>query len=200
MNQTFKYLITGLLVFLSVSLYSQNASLLERLYEGFASHCVVIDCEFTMNTDGALAKGKCKVEVQGDSFIMTGSGIDIFCDGKSVWTLDNDAKEAYIEPFGDGVFNPARIFSDMQKLSSVVSSSAVGNGMKYELTARQTCGISRAVLTIGADALLKSADFTLDDGNVISINVLSMENDPLKNKGHFSPSNLSSDWIITDLR
>jgi hypothetical protein len=56
------------------------------------------------------------------------------------------------------------------------------------------------VLEIDRNSLLRIAEFTLDDGSVMKIKVLSMQVQPLKTKESFAPGNLSSDWIITDLR
>jgi hypothetical protein len=68
------------------------------------------------------------------------------------------------------------------------------------MSAKKPCGISKAVLEIDRNSLLRIAEFTLDDGSVMKIKVLSMQVQPLKTKESFAPGNLSSDWIITDLR
>lgn len=204
MNSTLKYIVTGLLAILPASLVAQDTSLLEKLYAGFASHCVAMDCEYTAVIDGISSKGECKVEVQGTSYRMEGFGLDVYCDGESVWILDSMAKEAIAEPVSDDSFsymsNPALLFRDMDKVFTVASATASGNGMKYHLTARRSCGISKAILLIDNDAVLKTAEFTMDDGSRMKINVLSMQTLPFKSKDSFIPADLSSDWIITDLR
>lgn len=204
MNCVFKYLMAGLLSFMSVSLAAQNTTLLEELYDGFASNCVLMDCEYTIVTEGLSSKGNCTVEVQGTSYRMQGMGLEIFCDGESVWVLDSVAKEAIAEPVSDDPFaymsNPAFLFRDMDKVFTVTSVSASGYGMKYHLSAGSSCGISKAMLELDKNAVLKTAEFTMDDGSRMKINVLSMQTLPLKSKDSFVPSDFSSDWIITDLR
>lgn len=204
MNDILKYLVAGLLVILPAGLDAQNTALLQKLYDGFASHCVAMDCEYAVTTDGISSKGDCKVEVQGTSYRMQGFGLDIFCDGKSVWMLDSVAKEAIVEPVTDDsisyMSNPALLFRDMDKLFTVVSSASAGTGVRYQLSSRESCGIDKAMLEIDKNAVLKAACFTMDEGSVMSINVLSMNMLPFKDKDCFSPSNLSSDWIVTDLR
>lgn len=204
MSDIFKYIVTSLLAILPASLVAQDTSLLDKLYADFASHCVAMDCEYTAVIDGITSKGECKVEVQGTSYRMEGLGLEIFCDGESVWVLDPVAKESIVEPVSDDSFaymsNPSLLFRDMDKVFTVASATASGTGMKYQLSARSSCGISKAMLELDKNAVLKTADFTMDDGSRMKINVLSMQILPLKSKDSFIPADLSSDWIITDLR
>lgn len=197
-------MVTGLLAILPASLVAQSTDLLDALYESFASHCISLDCEYSVVSQGVLSKGGCKVEVQGISYRMQGFGLDVYCDGETVWLLDPMAKEAIAEPVNDDSFsymsNPALLFRDMGKVFKVASATASGSGMKYNMSARKPCGISKAVLEIDRNSLLRIAEFTLDDGSVMKIKVLSMQVQPLKTKESFAPGNLSSDWIITDLR
>jgi hypothetical protein len=204
MNNIFKYMVTGLLAILPASLVAQSTDLLDALYENFASHCISLDCEYSVVSQGVPSMGDCKVEVQGTSYRMQGFGLDVYCDGKTVWMLDPTAKEAIAEPVNDDSFsymsNPALLFRDMDKVFTVASATASGSGMKYNLSASKSCGIDKALLEIDRNSQLKTAEFTLDDGSVMKINVLSMKVQPLKTKESFAPGNLSSDWIITDLR
>lgn len=204
MNNIVKYIVTGLLAILPASLVAQNADLLDNFYEKFASNCISIGCKYAIETDGISSKGDCKVEVQGTSYRMQGSGLDVFCDGESIWVLDPMTKEAIVEPVTDDSFsymsNPALLFLDMDKVFTVTSATVSGAGIKYNLSAGKSCGIVRAVLEIDKNSLLKTAEFTFDDGSVMKINVLSMQVQPLKAKESFAPGILSSEWIITDLR
>ena len=197
-------MVTGLLAILPASLVAQSTDLLDALYENFASHCISLDCEYSVVSQGVPSKGGCKVEVQGISYRMQGFGLDVYCDGETVWLLDPMAKEAIAETVNDDSFsymsNPALLFRDMDKVFKVASATASGSGMKYNMSARKPCGISKAVLEIDRNSLLRIAEFTLDDGSVMKITVLSMQVQPLKTKESFAPGNLSSDWIITDLR
>ena len=197
-------MVTGLLAILPASLVAKSTDLLDALYESFASHCISLDCEYSVVSQGVPSKGGCKVEVQGISYRMQGFGLDVYCDGETVWLLDPMAKEAIAEPVNDDSFsymsNPALLFRDMDKVFKVASATASGSGMKYNMSARKPCGISKAVLEIDRNSLLRIAEFTLDDGSVMKIKVLSMQVQPLKTQESFAPGNLSSDWIITDLR
>ena len=205
MNQTFRFLAVLFLAALPFSLPAQNTDLLSKLYATFAEHCVVMDCAFSVDSDGIPVKGECEVEVQGTSYRMTGGGLEIFCNGETVWILDPDSMEAVIEPVTNDSYsymtNPALLFRDIDKMFSKTGSSALsGSGMRYRLTAREACGVASAVLDIDRNAVLKRAEFTLDDDSVMTIDVKSVKAQPMKERRAFTPGSIPSDWVVTDLR
>ena len=185
-------------------LSAQNNALLDDLYNTFADHCIVMDCVYSIESDAVPVKGQCEVEFQGTSYKMKGGGLDIFCDGESVWLMDADAMEAVIEPVSDDSYsymsNPALLFRDMDKVFDLKGASANGSGMRYRLTARKPCGVKSSVLDIDKDAVLKKAEFTMDNDCVIRIDVKSVKALPKKEDSAFAPEKISSDWVVTDLR
>ena len=185
-------------------LSAQNNALLDDLYNTFADHCIVMDCVYSIESDAVPVKGQCEVEFQGTSYKMKGGGLDIFCDGESVWLMDADAMEAVIEPVSDDSYsymsNPALLFRDMDKVFDLKGASANGSGMRYRLTARKPCGVKSSVLDIDKDAVLKKAEFTMDNDCVIRIDVKSVKALPKKEDSAFAPGKISSDWVVTDLR
>ncbi len=61
--------------------------------------CITVEASYSMDLeDSAKLTGKALVVYQGDAFHMSGDGIEIYCDGTDVWTLDIAAGEVYIEP------------------------------------------------------------------------------------------------------
>ena len=72
--------------------------------------------------------------------------------------------------------------------------------MRYRLTARKPCGVKSSVLDIDKDAVLKKAEFTMDNDCVIRIDVKSVKALPKKEDSAFAPGKISSDWVVTDLR
>lgn len=185
-------------------LSAQNNALLDNLYNTFADHCIVMDCVYSIESDAVPVKGQCEVEFQGTSYKMKGGGLDIFCDGESVWLMDAEAMEAVIEPVSDDSYsymsNPALLFRDMDKVFDLKGASANGSGMRYRLTARKPCGVKSSVLDIDKDAVLKKAEFTMDNDCVIRIDVKSVKALPKKEDSAFAPEKISSDWVVTDLR
>jgi hypothetical protein len=205
MNTIFRYLtILFLTVVAPFGLAAQNNALLDRLYDTFANNCIALDCTYSIESDAVPVKGQCEIEFQGTSYKMKGGGLEIFCDGESVWIMDADAMEAIVEPVSDDSFsymsNPALLFRDMDKVFDLKGASAGGSGMRYSLSARKPCGVKSAVLDIDKNAVLQKAEFTMDNDCVIKIDVKSVNALPKKENSAFAPGKISSDWVVTDLR
>jgi hypothetical protein len=135
---------------------------------------------------------------------MKGGGLEIFCDGASVWILDAGVMEAVIEPVSDDshtyMSNPALLFRDMDQMFSVSGSSSAGSVMRYRLSAQKPCGVRTAVLDIDKNAVLQKAEFTMDNDCVIKIDVKSVAVMPKQENSAFTPGKISSEWVVTDLR
>ena len=202
MNTIFRYLVVLLLTVTPHMLSAQNQ--LERLYDTFANNCIALDCTYSIESDVVPVKGQCKIEFQDTSYKMKGSGLEIFCDGVSVWILDAGVMEAVIEPVSDDsqtyMSNPALLFRDMDQMFSVSGSSSAGSVMRYRLSAQKPCGVRTAVLDIDTDAVLQKAEFTMDNDCVIKIDVKSVAVMPKQENSAFTPGKISSEWVVTDLR
>lgn len=202
MNTIFRYLVVLLLTVAPHMLSAQNQ--LERLYDTFANNCIALDCTYSIESDVVPVKGQCEIEFQDTSYKMKGSGLEIFCDGASVWILDSGLMEAVIEPVSDDshtyMSNPALLFRDMDQMFSVSGSSSAGSVMIYRLSAKRPCGVSTAVLDIDTNAVLQKAEFTMDNDCVIKIDVKSVAVMPKQENSAFTPGKISSEWVVTDLR
>ena len=202
MSAISRYLVVLLLTVAPHMLSAQNQ--LERLYDTFASNCIALDCTYSVESDVVPVKGQCEIEFQDTSYKMKGGGIEIFCDGASVWIMDSGLKEAVIEPVSDDshtyMSNPALLFRDMDQMFSVSGSSSAGSVMRYRLSAQKPCGVRTAVLDIDTDAVLQKAEFTMDNDCVIKIEVKSVTVMPKQENSAFTPGKISSEWVVTDLR
>ena len=202
MNSIFRYLVVLLLTVAPHMLSAQNQ--LERLYDTFANNCIALDCTYSIESDVVPVKGQCEIEFQDTSYKMKGGGLEIFCDGASVWILDSGLMEAVIEPVSNDshtyMSNPALLFRDMDQMFSVSGSSSAGSVMRYRLSARKPCGVRTAVLDIDTNAVLQKAEFTMDNDYVIKIDVKSVAVMPKQENSAFRPGKISSDWVVTDLR
>jgi hypothetical protein len=202
MNTIFRYLVVLLLAVAPHMLSAQNQ--LERLYDTFANNCIALDCTYSVESDVVPVKGQCEIEFQDTSYKMKGSGLEIFCDGASVWILDAGVMEAVIEPVSDDshtyMSNPALLFRDMDQMFSVSGSSSAGSVMRYRLSAQKPCGVRTAVLDIDKNAVLQKAEFTMDNDCVIKIDVKSVAVMPKQENSAFTPGKISSEWVVTDLR
>lgn len=204
MTYIFRYLAVFFLAVVPFELGAQSNALLEKLYGTLADNCVVMDCTYSIESDAVPVKGQCEIEFQGTSYKMKGGGLEIFCDGESVWIMDAGIMEAVIEPVGDDSYsymsNPALLFRDMDKVFDLKGSSSNGDGMRYTLSARKPCGVKSSLLEIDKDAVLKKAEFTMDNDCVIKIDVRSVKVLPRKENSAFAPEKISSDWVVTDIR
>ena len=202
MNAIFRYLVVLLLTVAPHMLSAQNQ--LERFYDTFANNCIALDCTYSIESDVVPVKGQCEIEFQDTSYKMKGGGLEIFCDGASVWILDSGLMEAVIEPVSDDshtyMSNPALLFRDMDQMFSVSGSSSAGSVMRYLLSAKKPCGVRTAVLDIDTNAVLQKAEFTMDNDCVIKIDVKLVNALPKKENSAFAPGKISSEWVVTDLR
>ena len=119
------YIFTALLLFWAGALSAQDTKLLDKLYSDMSSSCVEMTYTYETEVSGVKAVGEGKLDVQGDMWTMTGNGIQMWCDGKTLWVADPSLKEVVIEPASgedDGAIltNPASLFVRMQELFDMV--------------------------------------------------------------------------------
>lgn len=131
---------------------------LDRLYNAFSSSCVELVLSYEGRFGKTLLKGEATLLVQGDSYFMSGNGLDIFCDGESVWTVDHDALEAVVETAenvtGAALGNPALLIVHLDELFYVRNASSSGNRYRYELSAKEDCGIKKADVDVTSAGIL----------------------------------------------
>ncbi len=60
--------------------------------------CVTLDIDYSVEVSETTdLTGQAVITFQGKAFAMSGNGVEAYCDGSSLWTMDTAAKEAYIE-------------------------------------------------------------------------------------------------------
>ncbi len=82
--------------------------------------CLTFDVDYSMEvTESAKLSGNAVVTIQDNAYRMSGNGIEAYCDGSSIWMLDNEAKEVYIESVGSAsesyLSNPAQVLKELSK-------------------------------------------------------------------------------------
>ncbi len=86
MKLSLKYICASFLILVSGMAFAQN------------QECVTVSVTFSMAlSDEAVIEGKAEAVFQGNAFRMSGEGLEVWCDGNDVWTIDGRAKEVYIE-------------------------------------------------------------------------------------------------------
>ena len=90
---------------------------LESLRQMFADSAVCIECDYSTEVQNTKVVGHSEIIVQDDMYSMHGNGLEIYCDGKAVWTIDDSAKEVIIEPYDaadrDYAVNPVLVLAEM---------------------------------------------------------------------------------------
>ncbi len=82
-----KYICASFLILLSGMAFAQD------------EQCITLDVDYTVKiSDTADLRGNALISYQGTAYMMKGNGVESYCDGKSIWLLDMEAREVYIEP------------------------------------------------------------------------------------------------------
>lgn len=179
---------------------------MDAMRKMFAGSAVSMECSYKTEIRGVEVTANSSLVVQGGMYKMTGNGLEIYCNGNSVWTVDEAASEVVIESCDaqgcDYAANPALMLADIDILFKVTEKEALAAGMEsYALEAAVPCGVSRADLIVASDGKIVKGTFVLEDGHVLSVDVVSMKKTEEKPASFFSPGRkFSSDWIVTDLR
>jgi outer membrane lipoprotein-sorting protein len=193
---------------LAGALHAQGNAVLNSLYSKMSASCVSMDYSFTMNSSDVKVVGNGSVMVQDSAYSMTGNGLQIICDGKTVWIIDAESKEVMIESPSQGdeayMDNPALLFVNLSDAFSVDGVKKNGSVSTYVMSPMVSCGIKAATLSVTSDPspAISSAHFILSDGAEMDIKIKSMtfsEKKPLTSF-FYDISGLDSSWVITDLR
>ena len=90
-------LIAAMLLVASAAAQNTQHAALERLRAAISESCLTLKCTYSMYVSQTRVQGEAEVVLQGNSYTMRGNGIEVYCDGTKVWTLDQSLKEAYVE-------------------------------------------------------------------------------------------------------
>ena len=90
-------LIAAMLLVASAAAQNTQHAALERLRAAISESCLTLKCTYSMYVSQTRVQGEAEVMLQGNAYAMCGNGIEVYCDGTKVWTLDQSLKEAYVE-------------------------------------------------------------------------------------------------------
>jgi len=134
-----------------------------------------VDFSYKYDVDGKIPIGaKGTATVQGECYMSRGNGLSIYCDGKTRWTVDEEAKEVYIEEAVQGeVLETIRTYASHAKNLQVSSTDISGSFVSDDGASTIHFRIS------GITPSEKTEDLSIFK---------------------FNTSGLGSDWVVTDLR
>ena len=205
-----RYIYVIVLILLAAqALKAQENTPLARFYDNLLSSCVEFDMSYSIRMSGVKLDGKGVLELQGDSWILVGNGMEIRCDGKTLWTVDPESKEVVVDSLSDDITagiitNPAVMLINMRELFSLreVLPTKEGKSLIYTLYPKAESEVSFVNMEIlKGDSSLKQLTFSLEDGTSAVVNISSTKSGKKKPAEYFSRSvNYDSSWIVTDLR
>lgn len=201
--KSFRLMILTALSMVTMQSFAQTP--ISSLRNFFSSGSVSIEAEYEMTIPNTAISGETVLLVQGNMYHVRGNGLNVYNNGSTVWTVDELAREVIIERSSDVeqdyMSNPVLLLSKMDEYFKVQSQTTVNSKYVYVLESIASCGISKLTLTLLSDGKVVSGEFTLNDGNVLSVKVLSMKKAEEKPVSFFSPqTKFGSDWVVTDLR
>lgn len=187
-----------------VCLMAQNTqgTALDKLCSALSHSCVCLHCSYSFDMSEIRFHAEADLKVQGRSYVVEGAGVYSYSDGETVWTVDPNLKEAYIQYSGAEMLNdPAIFFQNLDKYFKVAEKK-VSDGVEiYVLNAIEDCGIRSAELNLKPDGTILSALIALSDGGKMDVKVTSMKVEEKKSVTFFRPSmSFDEAWIVTDLR
>ena len=197
-------MIAASLMAVAASAQTAHGTALDKLCHALSTSCVTMKCTYSINVSNTRMAGNAEVAVQGDMYTMKGNGLQVFCDGAKVWSVDSAAKEVYIESVDaletNSLANPAALFMHLGTSFKVASSTQSGGKHSYNLKPKAACGVLSADLVLSPEGTPISAVFVLEDGLKVEVDIESMSIEKTKPEDVFRPQvSFGSDWIVTEL-
>ncbi len=214
--------ITGIFIAAAVALLAplQMASAKSRTLDAFvgkvSASLVSFDYSFTMPAGKAKMAGNGSVKVRGTSFLVDGSGLEIWCDGKTRWTIDRVSEEALVEFVDDSydsyATNPALMIASIDnafreesfgssKFGGKVVDASVLSPVHKGKGSMDIAGL-KLFFRSGTSTLV-GAEVTLNDGSVSDFTITNLrfeDAEKSKESFRFDEKTLDSSYVITDLR
>ncbi len=180
-------------------------SVLDAFSAKASSSCVEFKYVFYVKADIPLT-GKGSGSVYGDSFHISGNGVDMWCDGKFRWSVDEEAKEVIVESVSETddayAVNPALFITDVSSSFREVSTgNSVFRGKTYHcvtLVPKVSGSISGLSLYFSGNEL-KGASVTVKDGTVTEFELSDISFSAAARNYSFDTDSLGSDWLVTEL-
>lgn len=211
MKNRFKIIVASFLLLAGAGgAYAQSKDFLEALYSKMSTSVAETVYTYVTETSGVKVTGHHELELQSDLWHMKGNGLEIWCDGQTVWTTDPVAKEVIIEPAAQNeaseLVNPALIFTRLNDWFDVKEKRELpqSKSVLYILRPKPEMNINVEFLNVEigtSDGMIRKGSFALEDGASVNIDFISMAMKPKKPVSYYRPSqSFDASWIVTDLR
>lgn len=195
---------------------SAKSKTLSAFVDKVSVSLVSFDYSFTMPTKKARMTGEGTVKVQGDSFLVDGNGLEIWCDGKTRWTIDRISEEALVESVDDSydsyATNPALMIASIDNAFREESfGSSKFGGKVVDASVLTPANKGKGSMDIAGlklffksgTTILIGAEVTLNDGSVSEFTITNLKFEGAgksKESFRFDEKTLDSSYVVTDLR
>ena len=188
---------------------AQGTSTLEQLCAKMSDRASVLNYSYTLSVSGVKTVGDGTVTTQDYAYILNGNGMNIYCNGTTLWVVDEAGKEIMIDSVAQGadayLSNPVLLLANLNKIFSVSTPISSGGNQVYKLTPKQDCGIASGtviVSTVNSTPVFASGSFKTTDGGQLDVKIKSMTFSDKKPLTFYilDLSRFDSSWMITDLR
>ena len=174
-----------------------------------ASSFVSFDYSFTVSSDTPVT-GSGGVIFHGNCYKMLASGLEIWCDGKTRWTMDHSSKEVYVEEVDaaavDYASNPSSLILAIGSVfTQTASRQTTFNGKSVtEVTlvpSVSDTGLSQVVMFFSSGNVPAGAVITLDDGTKTTFSIRNYSAVPHSDQSFsYNLKGLGKSYLVTDLR
>ena len=190
------------------SAFAQESSPFEAFASSLISGEVSFKYSFKVKSDVPLS-GSGTAVLSGSSYKIDGNGLEIWCDGKTRWTVDRASCEVYIEAVEEGssdfLANPAMLLGSLSRAFEIKGTkSGMFNGTAtrafHLVPSLEDTGLDHVVLHLSGNTP-RGAEITVDDGTetVFTISSYSVK-EHSGIKFSFDTAGLGSSYVVTDLR
>lgn len=198
-----------LCLFIGTAASFAQSSVFDAFCAKVADSYTSFEYKFTVESEVKMI-GAGRASVQGDAYKVTGSGLDITCDGKTAWYVDESAEEVLIDSVdpasADLMSNPALLVSRVGEAFQAPEQSNVSfqgeDALCVSLKPVFDSEIAALKLYFSKAGVLKGARAEMKDGiaTVFTIPSISFSEPMSLSVFSFDESSVPETYIITDLR
>lgn len=198
---------TLILCGLCIAAAAQGTTSLEQLCAKMSDKASVLNYSYILSMSGVKTVGEGTVTTQDNAYVLRGNGMNIYCNGSTLWVMDEAGKEILIDSVAQGtdayLSNPVLLLANLNKIFSISTPITSGGNQIYKLTPKQDCGIVSGTVNISAaNPVFTSGSFKTSDGGQLDVKIKSMTFSEKKPLTFYvlDLSGFDSSWMITDLR
>lgn len=192
------------LMFSSEPLFSQDKKGLDCLADHASRQSISLSCDCVSMISDIEISYHAEILVQGNCYHMKGNGLEIYCDGSSLWVMDHEIKEAVIERVSEGnqayADNPALMIAKADQFFKRSDVMSKDGQFLYVMSPDADSFVKEAEILVSENGTFIKGSFLTRDGQSYVVDVTSQKYSDLVDIKKFRPQTFGAEWIVTDLR